>query len=139
MAFPTLDPLLSDLPPHAVAPASPSSTSVSDGSGPDDFDDQIFAGGPAYGPSGQLLAAPSWRGGQQASLEWKQKARENRRRGRGGVYEDDLDLDDDEPMEAPGVGGDKLPYEIWMNVSPRSRSLLERVRSDGESIHGTVG
>ena len=122
MEFPTLNRLLSDLPPHAVAPASPSSTSVSDGSGPDDFDDQIFAGPSFTAASGQPVSAPSWRGGG----ERKGKGRETKRRGRGGVYEtDDMDDTEQQQVDPPGMGGDKLPYEIWMNVSKGVPLLLE--------------
>ncbi|KAL7417064.1 hypothetical protein BDY24DRAFT_376505 [Mrakia frigida] len=93
--FPLLNPLLSDLvdlPPCALAPASPSSTSVSDGSGPEDFDDAIFAETSFQGRGG---GRAEWRGGGQ----WKAKERE----GRGEEV-------------SVGVGGDKLPYEIWICI-----------------------
>lgn len=111
-------PGLADLRPHlsdallsSAAPASPSSTSVSDGSGPDEFD---FPEQSLLGPA---------RTSADAAWNLKGLGRGQGQRTRDFDEETELGTYDQPP---PCAAGDLLPYEIWVHV----RSLL-RVSTPG--------
>jgi hypothetical protein len=107
-------PALSDLRPHlsdpaaltVAAPPSPSSTSVSDGSGPDEFEvDEHALLGPAR-------SAANWKGKGLAAGDGGRRASR------------DTDEETASGKEACPAG-DLLPYEIWVHVRP----FLEAARS----------
>lgn len=132
-SFPTLNPLLSGLPPSTPAPPSPSSTSVSSASGPDDLGEleRSMSFNLRGSPRPDVTTKPNWKGKARASGDPAEGSAEAGgaaavRKGFGSdAHDHQSDAFDDEwEVRGLGMGGDKLPYEIWVYVSPWSLCLL---------------
>lgn len=120
-SFPTLNPLLSGLPPNT--PASPSSTSVSSASGPEDLgelDAGLFLSSSGRTSSRQdVMVKANWKGKSRAKARaaiHDASSHEDGSSDSQAGSDDDIVRDEWEVREL-GIGGDKLPYEIWVYVS----------------------